>query len=51
MVKTEYKDKSTDKLKIMLDKAYDKVCEECRDSGLISNIVEMELELESRCGE
>lgn len=48
-MKTKYEKWKTEKLSIELDKEYEKVCEECADSGIVSRIVEMELELESRC--
>lgn len=46
MVKTEFCDIETEKLMELLDNEYNKLCKVCRNS--ISDIVEMELELEQR---
>jgi len=47
MTKTEFSDMKIEKLTELLDKEYEKLCKKCK--GFVSNIIEMELELESRC--
>jgi len=47
MYKSEYENVETEQLQFRLDDEYKKLCKKCKE--IVSKIVEIEFELESRC--